>query len=191
MGIVRRVSAFTLLVTLPLIGIPLPAHAAEESPPLTFNGRPLSELLNRAVMGDPLPLSGLLDQETGQISGVAMDREGQPFVEHTVRATRVVTQGRTDAQQVAGITATDAAGQFSFTGLQASDYLLEVLVGDEVVASTPTRLVEGAMQVNAINLQSAPESGGLHPAAQIAIAAGIGVTLTFLVLFAVCYDQGC
>ena len=193
MGTVSRFSVFVLVLTLSSIGIPLPAHAAEDSPPLRFNGYPLSQLLNRAVTGDPFPLANLLGQETGEIRGTAMDGEGQPLAEHTVHATRVSAVGNRGerAAQRVGITTTNAEGQFSFTGLQASDYLLEVLVGDEVVASTPTTLVEGAMQVNAITLQSVPESGGLHPAAQIAIAAGIGVTLTFLVLFAVCYDQGC
>ena len=45
---IRRMSALTLVVTVSVIGIPLPTHAAgEESPPrvLTVHGQPLSHLL--------------------------------------------------------------------------------------------------------------------------------------------------
>ena len=53
MGFVRRVFARTLVITLSLIGIPLPAHAAgEETPPLTINGLPLSQFLDRTATGD-------------------------------------------------------------------------------------------------------------------------------------------
>ena len=52
MDLVRRISALTLIVTLLLIGIPLPAHAAdEESPTLTINGSPLMQLLGRTGSG--------------------------------------------------------------------------------------------------------------------------------------------
>ena len=69
MGLVRQTSALALVVTLSLLGIPLPAHAGEESPPLTLSGHALSQLLNSAVPGDPFRLAGLLEQETGRVSG--------------------------------------------------------------------------------------------------------------------------
>ena len=84
MGLVRHTSALALVVTLSLMGIPLPAHAGEESPPLTLNGHPLSQLLNGAAPGDPFRLAGLLEQETGEVSGVASDSEGQPLADRTV-----------------------------------------------------------------------------------------------------------
>ena len=175
MGTVRRISAFALVVTLPLIGIPLPAHAAgEEAPPLTLNGRPLSQLLNRAVTDEPLPLAGLLEQNDGQISGVAVDSEGQPLAEYTVHAMRVFAVGNSgdQATQRMGTTTTDAQGRFSFTGLQVSDYLVEVLSGDEVVANVSLTLAEGAMQASGITITSisdAPMSTG----SKIAIGAGL------------------
>ena len=50
MGIVHRASALVLVVSLSIIGIPPPAHAGgEESPPLTINGLPLSQVLNRRL----------------------------------------------------------------------------------------------------------------------------------------------
>ena len=155
MGMVRRISALALIVALSLIGIPLPAHAAgEESPPLTINGHLLSQVLSRTAFGDPIPLAGLFGQETGQINGVASDREGKPLAEHTVRATRVFTLANTatEATQSAGTTTTDAAGQFSFMGLQASDYIVEVLSGEEVVARASVTLAEGAMQASGISV---------------------------------------
>ena len=43
MRLVRRISALTLAVTLTLIGIPLPAHAADgKSLPLTLNDHSLT-----------------------------------------------------------------------------------------------------------------------------------------------------
>ncbi len=49
MIVLRRISALTLVLSLPFIGAPLPVHAAsEELPPervLTWHGQPLSEVL--------------------------------------------------------------------------------------------------------------------------------------------------
>ena len=59
---------------------------------------------------------------------------------------------------MSGTDRTNADGAFSFTGLQASDYLVEVLSGDEVVASASVTLAEGAMQVSGINVAQS-ESG--------------------------------
>ena len=66
MDLVRRISALTLIVTLLLIGTPLPAHAAdEESPTLTINGSPLMQLLGRTGSGVLGSFPSLLEQETG------------------------------------------------------------------------------------------------------------------------------
>ena len=103
MNIVRRVSALTLVVALSLIGIPLPAHAeGGESPLLTINGLPLSQLLNRTAPGDPLAVAGLLGQETGQISGVALDEDGQPLAAQAVQLKQVFTSQGRRAEQVSG-----------------------------------------------------------------------------------------
>ena len=89
--LIRRVSALTLVVALSIIGIPLPASAADAevvAKGLTLNGLPLSQLLNRTAPGDPLGLAGLLGQETGQISGVALDTDGQPLGSTGIGASR-------------------------------------------------------------------------------------------------------
>ena len=50
---------------------------------------------------------------------------------------------------------TNTKGQFSFTGLPASEYLLEVIVDEEVVASASATLADGAMQVSGVVAASA------------------------------------
>ena len=111
MGFFRRVSVLTLVVTLSLIGIPLPAHAeGGESLPLTINGLPLS----------------------------------------------------------------NADGAFLFTGLQASDYLVEVLVDDQVIASASLTLAEGVMQVGGVTLSQPMEEGGRRVGLWVGIGAGVG-----------------
>ena len=195
MGMVRRISALALIVTLSLIGVPLPAHATnEESRPLTLSGLPLSQVLQNAALGTLIPLAGLLEQETGRISGVALDREGEPLANHMVRATRVFTLAstNTEATQDAGTTTTDAAGRFSFMGLRASDYLVEVLSGEEVVASASVTLAAGVMQVREVTVAPSAgpigqESDGnwwsrLHGGAKAAIIVGAVVGLVAAVI---------
>ena len=113
MDLFRRISALTLVLTLSLIGVPLPAHAADgllveitrssvfygsrrlrdESPPhRRSNGLPLSRFLNRTATGDPLV--GLLGQETGQISGVLLDEDGQPLADRRVELDRPSSEGQ-------------------------------------------------------------------------------------------------
>ena len=125
-------------------------------------------------------MAGLLGQETGQISGVALDGEGQPLADHTVQLTRIVMVGGSRGEQVSVTELTNADGAFSFTGLQASDYLVEVLSGDEAIASTSVTLTDGAMQVSEVSVAPpapVPESerswwGRLPTGAKIGIVAG-------------------
>ena len=174
----------TLVATLSLMGIPLPAHAAgEESRALTIHGLPLSKFLNRRATGDPLRLAGFLAQESGRISGVALGGEGRPLVQHAVQLTRTSTVGGSAAEQIGGTGTTDMAGGFSFTGLPAGNYLVEVLRGGEVVASTPTTLAEGAMHVTGLTVTVLAESRlsrGEWIAASAGMAAGVLLLLGFV-----------
>ena len=112
----------------------------------------LSQLLNRAVTGNPLPLAGLPEQETGQIRGIALDGEGQPLANRTIQLTRIVRVGGSRGEQISGTDTSDTGGRFSFTELEASEYVLEALVGDEVVASASLILSAGAMEFNEVSL---------------------------------------
>ena len=158
MGLAYRIVVFTLVLTLSLVGIPLPAHAAsgEESPPLTFNGRPLSELLHGRAAGAPFPLPALRQQAAGQISGVVVDEDGRPLVEHAVQLTRVFSISGNRAEQISGTGMTNVEGGFSFSGLQPSDYEIKVLVADAVIASAAVTLVPGAMQVRGVTITRSP-----------------------------------
>ena len=100
--------------------------------------------------------------------------------------------GDSRGEQASGTSTTNDEGRFSFAGLQASEYLLEVLAGDQVVASASATLELGAMQASAISLQqsASEDGGGLHPAAWVAIGAGAGLGI-ILLAFAACYEGGC
>ena len=183
MGLVRRISPLALIVTLSVIGMPFPVHAGEESPPLTFNGRPLSQLLNRAAPGDPFRLAGLLEQETGQISGVTVDGEGQPLAHRTVQLKGFVRVGPRLRAQVVGTDTTNLLGQFRFAGLAAGEYFVELLIGDDIALSAPITLTEGAMQVRGVSVSY---EGGMSTAAKVAIYAGLAAAVTIFGYALVC-----
>ena len=189
METLRRSAALLLVPTLVLIGVPIAGHA-EGSPPLTINGRPLRLVLNRAALGDPIPLAGLLGQATGQISGVALDGEGQPLAEHTVRATRLFTLGGSPAEQVMGTATTDAEGRFAFTGLEPSDYRVDVLEGDEVIAGTSVSLVEGTMNAGGVTVSVPPEGRNMGKWIGIGAGAAAGAFIIWAVAER-CRNEGC
>ena len=97
MGTTRRLSAFALVTTLSLTGLPLPAHAANDaSPPLTLNGRALIQLLHGRDPGNAWPLAAVLQQADGQISGVLVDEEGQHLRTNESSSIGRVAKGRGD-----------------------------------------------------------------------------------------------
>ncbi len=125
-------------------------------------------------------LAGLLEQETGQIDGVAVDDDGQPLAHHTVQAKRVTgNSSGARAELVVGTTTTDAEGRFSFTGLEPNNYRVEVISDDEVIAVASLTLAPGAMQVSSVTF-TATDSGGLSRGQWIAII-GIGAGLGFVI----------
>ena len=130
----------------------------------------------------------LWEQDGGQISGVAQDQNGRLLPAHMVRLTRVSRVNGNRAEQIRRTATTTADGRFSFMALPPGEYLLEVFVGDEVVASATATLADGVMRVSGFTLTqdgSASEGGGLHPAAWVAIGAGIGVATVFGLLILV------
>ena len=81
-------------------------------------------------------------------------------------------------------TITDAEGRFSLSGLRASDYLVEVFEGEEVIAKVRVSLAGGAMIVNGVTVSVPPDSGngGLSTGAWIAIGAAAAVGVAGAVL---------
>ena len=145
---------------------------------LTIHGQPLWQLRNAPSAG--FTLASLLEQENGEISGVAVDAEGQPLAEQTVRVTPVFTVGNSRANQVMGISTTDTQGRFSFTGLQPSEYEVQVLLADEVVASAPVTLTESAMQVGDVKVTELAEGRVVHSFQDLAQRAEQGLTVSVL-----------
>ena len=157
MGLARRIVVFTLVVALSSIGTPLPAYAAtgEESPPLTFNGRPLSELFHGRATGAPFPLPALLRQDDGQISGVVVDATGQPVADQRVELRQPSSEGPGRL-----IATTDTNGQFVYGRLGPGRYEVELRDEGRVIATSgPIELSEEAMRVSGVTVARRPRWG--------------------------------
>jgi len=95
-------------------------------------------------------------QGTGALHGVAHGADRAPLRNYTVRA-RNVADG-----QIAGTTMTSQAGEFSFTGLPAGNYIVEVVdAAGKVVGLSPTLgVASGASLSVTINAAAAGAIAG-------------------------------
>ena len=105
----------------------------------------------------------------GSISGVARSATAQPLANHVVRVRNAET-GQLSASGTTG-----AAGQFSFTGLNAGTYVVEVLDAGGQVIGTSAAIVlsQGAMIAGGLVIQASALG-----AAAAAGSAGGGAFLT-------------
>jgi len=112
----------------------------------------------RAVQGPP----------EGSISGTASTSTGQTVAKATVRL-RNLTTG-----QLSGTTVSNAAGSFSFSGLPAGSYVVEVVnVAGEIVGTSAAVAVAAGAQVTGIVVAaSAAAVAGVGGAATAGVAAG-------------------
>jgi len=98
-----------------------------------------------------LPATTLLafGQATGSLAGTASSSSGQGMANATVHLRNASTG------QLAGTTTTNGAGAYSFTGLPAGQYVVEVVNGSgEIVAtSTPVSLAAGS-NITGINVMT-------------------------------------
>ena len=136
----HRLLAFTLVVTVVVLGRPLPAGAAgNEVEPvarqrgLTIQGRPLSEVVGAtAGVRGRVPLPRLLEQQgSGQISGVALDGTGKLVAGETVQLRHV-----RPPTEVVATTTTDANGRFSFAALGPGRYIVDLRLERRVAATS-------------------------------------------------------
>ncbi len=183
--VIRRILALTLAVTLASMGVPLPVNASGEQEQrsarnsvLTLNGQPIRQFVSTTGHSrDRFPFSGLPQAQpsNGQISGVAVDRNGQRLAQHDVQLKRVFELGE---RRVAGVarTTTGASGRFSFTGLTAGRFEVEVLI-DEELFTTPVELSAGAMVVRRVVVSQPPERPRRSWGTKIAIGVGIGAAV--------------
>ena len=166
-SIARRISALTIVVAVLVVGMPSPVGAAgEDVVPfarhggLTLNGRPLSGFVGAtAAVRGPFPLASLLEQERGQIRGVALDGVGQSVTGETVQLRHVGPP-----TEVVATTATDANGRFSFAALGAGRYIVDLRIAGKVVATSGLfSLAEGGMtftQLGGISTQPSSSDDG-------------------------------
>ena len=119
-SVARCMSALTLVVSVFVTGMPVPAGAAGEEvvagarhSGLTLNGRPLSELVGAtATVRGRVPPPSLLEQESGHIGGVALDAQGQPW--RTIRWSCLACRTRVPATSVVAAMTTNANGGSHF-----------------------------------------------------------------------------
>jgi hypothetical protein len=105
----RRVLALGLVMAVAFVGMPVGAYAATKAP--------------AARQG----------QGTGSLNGVAHGADRAPLRNYTVRV-RNAADG-----QIAGSTTSSGAGEFSFTGLQPGNYIVEIVdATGKVVGLSPT-----------------------------------------------------
>ena len=162
---IHRVVALILVGQLGVLSEPIYVYASDGPEPvvqpkrvLTMGGRPIGEI--RATTtdhpDDTLQLAGTAPAEqtrpsSGQVSGVALDEDGQPLAG---RAVRLMLAAR-DAKAFLGVplsgpraarvvrrTISDANGQFQFAGLSPGRYVVEVRVANKV-GTSPGNDTEG------------------------------------------------
>ena len=117
----------------------------------------------------------------GQISGVALDQDGQLLTAHRVQLNRILDVAGSRGVQAAGDTTSDVNGLFSFTGLSPGTFEVEVAVDDETF-TTSVELSAGAMVVAGVTVSPDGRREGVHPAVWFAAGAGAGIGVLFLVL---------
>jgi hypothetical protein len=120
-------------------------------------------------------------QATGTISGIARDEAMKPV------ANRCVQLRNVDTKQVVATSKTNDKGEFTFTGVQAGRYQVEVLDKDcknVLEAGSPVSLTKAVMirpDVNVIVSEISPALGGgffdSTEGALLVAAAGAGVTI--------------
>lgn len=114
--------------------------------------------------------------QTGQISGIAA-LEGKPIPNTTVRLRNV------DSGQLVGNTTSNAAGEFSFTGLPEGNFAVEVVsangtvLGSSAVTLTAATMVVANLTIGASAAAVAAAGGAgavLGTAAAVGAGAGLG-----------------
>jgi hypothetical protein len=115
-------------------------------------------------------------RQTGQISGIA-SLEGKPIPNTTVRLRNV------DSGQLVGNTTTNAAGEFSFTGLPEGNFVVETvsangtILGTSAVSLTAATMVVANLTIGASAAAVAAAGGAgavLGTAAAVGAGAGLG-----------------
>lgn len=86
--------------------------------------RSISARLAAGALAVMLASTGMMAQQTGQISGTAKDEAKSPYTDYSVRV-REMSQG-----QIAGTSPLDNTGAFNIQNLSSANYLVELLNED-------------------------------------------------------------
>ena len=119
-------------------------------------------------------------QAGASISGAARTSSGRLVANTTVRVRNLMTN------QIAGMTTSNAAGQFSFAGLMPGTYAVEVMnaAGEIIGTSSAVTVAAGAaitgVTVTAAVASSTAAATGLSTAAIVAIVAGGAAVATVI-----------
>ena len=102
------------------------------------------------VLGVPLTSQAAALQPNGQISGTGRDSGGKPLTGYTVQLRNV------DTGQLVATGKTGALGQFEFTGLNAGNYVVEIVdaSGKIIATSAKLGLTAGAMTISGLVITS-------------------------------------
>ena len=107
--------------------------------------RMLSLVLSVAVVVSAVLPAATAGVAVGQISGVARAQSGQHLANQIARLRSL------DVGHLANVTTTNASGQFSFTGLKAGIYVVELVSNGYVVGtSAPVVLTARDMTVDSV-----------------------------------------
>ena len=126
------------------------------------------------VMLLPVTASARVPQATGTLNGVAQNAQGQTLPQYTVRLRN------TQTGQLAGSQTSNATGQFSFVGLNPSDYVVEIVNSTGNIVGTSTAVTVGAGSTVTISVSAsalAAAEGAAAGAAPVATAATGALTL--------------
>jgi hypothetical protein len=124
------------------------------------------------------PLKAALGQATASISGTAKATNGRTVPNSTVQLRNMTTN------QLAGTATTNAAGQFTFAGLQPGTYAVEAVnaAGEIIGTSSAISVTAGAaitgVAVTATIATAAAAAAGLSTTALVAIIAAAGAAVT-------------
>lgn len=124
---------------------------------------------------------------TGGVQGTARDAQQQPLTHHTVQVRNVATG------QLVGTATTSASGEFTFSGLPAGNYVIEVVnaAGQIVGTSTPIAVSGGA--VSTVTVASSATGAlagngagfrlfGLNTVGTLAVLGGAAAGVTALIV---------
>ena len=144
-------------------------------------GRVIAVALAMATM---IPVSPLIamGQAGASISGTARTTAGRAVANTSVRLRNVTTN------QVVGMTTTNTAGEFRFSGLMPATYAVEVVnaAGQIIGTSSAINLTAGAaiagISVTAAAVTGTAAAAGLSTAAIVGIIGGAGAALAAVVV---------